>query len=320
MKINPVIPVWILLIILIALIGLFSYRLYKLNIDNKKKIYPFIRILIITILIFLINLRIMRPTYTKDALLKNIDVLFVVDNTISMYAEDNNRETRMENVQKDAEHIMDMLEGGNFALIRFDNKSQILSPFTQDKRNILDALTVITFPDVSYASGTSLNIAYDDMQTLLQSSNQKDNKMTILFFISDGEITDDSTLISFKDLATYIDGGAVLGYGSEEGGKMLVGDSYFSYYLQDNTSYEDAISKIDKANLKQIADDLGLPVFFMNDNPNIDSLLNTIISDSSTYIGATNTIDYEDTYYFYTYPLIALLVLEIYLYFRKGIV
>ncbi len=317
MKMNPILPVWIVLIILIIAISLFAYRLYKKEAKTKSKIFSFLRVLLITILVFFLNLRLMKPTYTKDALLKNIDVLFVVDNTISMYAKDDNSKTRMNYVQKDCEYIMDYLDGGNFALIRFDNKSQILSPFTQDQRNINDALAVITYPDVYYASGSSLNVAYDDMKSLLESSNKKENRMTIIFFISDGEITDGSSLISFKELSKYIDGGAVLGYGSEEGGKMSVG-TYYEYFLTDPTTGEDAISKIDKDTLSSISLDLDVPTFFMHARPSLEPLLKRIVNESSSYIGSTNAIDYDDIYYYFAYPLIALLGLELYLFFRKG--
>lgn len=316
MNANPILPIWLFILLLIIGIGLFSYRLFYKKDYSSEKLFSLLRVLLISLLAFLLNLRIMKPSYTRDALLKNIDVLFVVDNTISMYAHDDNK-TRMQYVEKDCKKIMDELDGGNFALIRFDNKSQILSPFTQDQRNITDALSIITYPDVAYASGSSLNTPYEDMETLLLSSNKKDNRMTVLFFISDGEITDGSTLISYAGLSKYIDGGAVLGYGSEKGGTMKVG-TFYSYNLIDPETGEDALSKIDKNNLNTIASDLNVPAYFMNEKNNLDSTLKRIVSDSSSYVGTTNATDYEDIYYYFAYPLIGLLAYEMFIYFRKG--
>ena len=316
MKLNPILPVWIVTIILILCIGILSYRLYKKETSLQNKVFSILRIALITLLVFFLNLRIMKPTYTRDALLKNIDVLFVVDNTISMYAEENNK-IRMDRVKDDTRRIMDELDGGNFALIRFDNKSQILSPFTQDKRNISDALEVISYPDSYYAKGSSLNTPYEDMAKLLESSNKKDNKMTILFFISDGEITDNSTLTTYNELNNLVDGGAVLGYGSEEGGTMTM-KNLFSYNIIDPTTGEDAVSKIDKETLDELGSMLHLPVYYMQEDNNLEPLLRKIINNSSSYIGSTNTVDYDDIYFYFAYPLIALLLLEIYLYFRKG--
>ena len=316
MKINPILPVWIVTIILILCIGILSYRIYKKETSLQNKVFSILRVSLITILVFLLNLRVMKPTYTRDALLKNIDVLFVVDNTISMYAEENGR-VRMDRVQNDTKKIMDELDGGNFALIRFDNKSQILSPFTQDKRNISDALQVISSPDSYYATGSSLNTPYDDMKKLLESSNKKENRMTILFFISDGEITDGSSLTNYGELKNMVDGGAVLGYGTESGGTMTMKD-LFSYNIIDPTTGEDAVSRIDKETLDELGSQFSLPVYYMQEDNNLEPLLRKIINNSSSYIGSTNTVDYDDIYFYFAYPLIALLLLEIYLYFRKG--
>ena len=316
MKINPILPVWIVTIILILSIGILSYRIYKKDITTQHKILSILRVSLITILVFFLNLRVMKPTYTRDALLKNIDVLFVVDNTISMYAEEDNKK-RMDRVKKDTKLIMDELDGGNFALIRFDNSSQILSPFTQDQRNISDALEVISYPDSSYATGSSLNTPYDDMKKLLESSNKKEDRMTVLFFISDGEITDGSVLTNYNELKDMVDAGAVLGYGTEEGGTMTVGD-YHSFTLIDYSTGEDAISIIDKATLNELASKFNIPVYYMQENNSLDGLLKKIINNSSSYIGSTNTVDYDDIYFYFAYPLIALLLLEVYLYFRKG--
>ena len=65
----------------------------------------------------LVNLRIMEKKYNATIEMKNLDVLFVVDTTISMWAEDyNGKNPRMEGVQADAEYIIDELSGSNFGL------------------------------------------------------------------------------------------------------------------------------------------------------------------------------------------------------------
>ena len=99
-----------------------------------------------------------------------------------------------------------------------------------------------------------MNVVYDEMKTMLLSSDNKEGRMTIVLFITDGEITDDSELQSYKELSQYVDGGAVLGYGTDKGGKML--DRYGSY-IRDPQTYDDAVSKIDEKNLRQIQIHLG---------------------------------------------------------------
>ena len=72
MKLFPIIPIWIMLIICISLI---------IYIIIKKR--DLLQILII-ILLFVINLRIMIPSNNSKTIKNDLDILFVIDNTISM--------------------------------------------------------------------------------------------------------------------------------------------------------------------------------------------------------------------------------------------
>ena len=218
---QPVIPVKILLPVLLAAEGILVYRIVRMRGKSLAKLLSILRLTAILSLFFVINLRIMREQTGMDVEMKNTDVLFVTDTTISMWAQDySGSNPRMDGVQADIRYIMQELYGGRFALIRFDNRSQILAPFTQDADTVADALETIKAPDRYYANGSSLNTPYEDMEKLLRSSEKKEDRKTYLFFISDGEITDDSVLRSFSDLSGLLDGGAVLGYGTEAGGRM----------------------------------------------------------------------------------------------------
>ena len=83
----------------------------------------------------------------------------------------------------------------------------------------------------------------------------KDRK-TVVFMFSDGETTNGSTLQSFKDLGRLIDNGAVLGYGTENGGAMYYPGRG---YIRNNTDGGTALSRIDETTLRQIAGDLSVP-------------------------------------------------------------
>ena len=81
MIINPIIPVWIMAIICVFLLLL-----------KRKGIVPYIRQVMTIVLLFVINLRIMIPddTVTYKKVEMNTHVIFVVDNTLSMVAQDYN--------------------------------------------------------------------------------------------------------------------------------------------------------------------------------------------------------------------------------------
>ena len=314
---KPIIPVVIMVPLLLVVLICFIIGVFRRNIKIRYKVLAILRITIIIVLAFLVNLRIMDKKYNAQVEMKNLDVLFVVDTTISMWAEDySGKDTRMDAVLEDTEYIIDQLSGSNFGLIRFDNRSQILAPFTQDHETVKDAFSTIKEPDIYYAKGSSLNVSFEDMKSLLESSNMKDERLTILFFISDGEITDGSELQSFSELEELVDAGAVLGYGTDKGGIMEYGK--WGSHVQDPETGKDAISKIDEDNLRQIASDLDIEYIHMKSTSNIAYLIESIKNGSSLTVEKSDSVSYEDTYYYYVVPLIIMLIIELVLFIRRG--
>ena len=312
---KPLIPVYVMLFVLLVLAGLLIYGILRKKQKLHIKILDCLRLVLILALVFAVNLRPMNRRYKADIELKNIDVLFVTDSTISMWARDVRQGTRMSAVSSDMSYIMDELSGGNFGLIRFDNRAQVLAPFTQDTENVKDAFGTITEPDRYYAKGSSLNVAYEEMESMLKSSDSKEGRMTIVFFISDGEITDGSELMSYKELAQYVDGGAVLGYGTAAGGTMM--DRYGSY-IRDPETYSDAVSKLDESNLKQIAEDLDIEYIHMEDAMNVSYLLDSVRTGSSFTMDDASMVSYEETYFYFVIPLVVLLLWELAVCIRRG--
>ncbi len=316
--INPIVPLIVVIPLMLLILGGYTYGVVKNKNDIFLKILKIARVFVVMAMVFLINLRIMGKRYNVDVEMKNIDVLFVVDTTISMWAEDSNgNEPRMNAVLRDCEHIMDSLSGSNFSLIRFDNRSQILAPFTQDSRNVSDAFSTIATPDRYYARGTTLNAAYNDMGEMLTSSSKKENRSTIVFFISDGEVTaEDKEVMSFAGLEGLIDGGAVLGYGTKEGGKMY--DKGSHQYIQDPETGKEALSIMNDVTLRDLAEEMDIEYIYMDDPSNIEYLLDSIKSGSTMQMASSDNVSYEDTYFYYAGVLIAFLLIEMVIIVRKG--
>ncbi|MBO4242698.1 MAG: VWA domain-containing protein [Clostridiales bacterium] len=271
MKIDPILPIPLMAVICIVLLVL-----------KRKGVWNYIRQIIIVLLLFTINLRILVPTDKVNVVNTNIDVLFVIDNTISMLAEDyNGDDRRIDGVKDDVEYIMDEFEGARYGVATFTTEVNYLVPFTYERDIATQAIDALDGQAKNTGNGTSLNTGYDAINQVLKplfKDNDDDDedieiddepRIIVVFFISDGEITDGSKLKSFEKVADYIDTGAVLGYGTRAGGKMKVRDmaawddtSYLTYY---DSSYNSvtAISKIDEGNLEDIAEDLGLPYYHM---------------------------------------------------------
>ncbi len=305
MTVFPIIPIWLMIIICIILI-IICVKYSKKNI---------LRIFMI-ILIFIINLRIMIPNDKTETLSNNLDVLFVIDSTISMNALDyNGDQTRLSGVKKDSKHIINELSGARFSVISFDNNAKVLAPFTYDADIVLDSIELITPVSQTYATGSSLNTPYVLIEDVLK--NNVDNDRTkVIFFISDGEITDESTLKSYKELSKYINGGAILGYGTNQGGNMKyiekygTGEEKYLMYYSAGEGYNKAVSKIDESNLKKIASDLKVDYIKMNNESDIDKKLNSIKNKTDLKASAIDKSSYDDIYYFFVIPLLVLIVLD----------
>lgn len=304
---NPIIPIWLMSIFCIIILLL-----------KRKGIIPYIRQIIIVVLLFVINLRIMVPDGTTMVTTQkmNTKVLFVVDDTISMLAKDDGEKERLAYVREDCAHILEELNGSKFAVVSFNNDAHYISPFTDNAGYVEDVINGIYPIDDLYAKGSSMNIWKDMVTDILKEARDDSDGDIVLFFISDGEITNDEKLDTFSQLKKYVDYGAVLGYGTKQGGQMEMAD-YFSgemVTIEDrrNYPYKAAVSKIDEKNLNKIADDIGIDFIHMTKPADVDSVLKNIKANAKTDDEEKETAGYADIYFLFVVPLLLMLGYEVY--------
>ncbi len=315
MIIKGIIPIWLMLIFCI----ISSLFVWKTN-HSKNNL---IRKEIIILLVFVMNLRIMIEGTNSQKATNNLDILFVIDNTISMIAEDyQGNNTRLQGIKETTEYIVEKLGGARFSVMTFNDRVNLLTPYTRDLNITNEALETINVASKIYAKGSTLNIVLDDMKKQLESSDKTDDRVSILFFISDGEITNEDKLKSFSSIQKYVQNGAVLGFGTEQGGKMKIKDYDDKYtYLEDYTtaSYPipKAISRIDENNLKTVASDIGIDYIYMTDKSDIDDKINEIEKMKVTKFENSSDNSYIEIYYIFAIPLIGMLVYEFINYKRK---
>lgn len=191
----------------------------------------------------------------------DLDVLVVVDRTRSMDARDGpGGEPRLALVRQDLTSLAARLPGARFAAVTFGGKvvRQEL-PYTTDT-SAFDALVETIKPEGPYDGvGSRLDAPLDLMTNVLaDDSDQHPERRRVVVLVSDGENTAPGTQRSFASAGAYVDGGAVLGYGTEAGGKMLLDDARPQEgYIVDSTNGDDALSRIDTGNLQRVAAELG---------------------------------------------------------------
>lgn len=312
MILNPIIPIWVMAIVCVFFLFL-----------KRKGAVNYIRQILIVTLLFVINMRIMVRGNDVPAVVPKVDVLFVVDNTISMLAEDyggNGR--RMDAVKEDCKYITEQFPGASFSVVAFGDSVQRMSPYTVDANMIIETIGLLQGQSKYYAQGTSLNDVMSAMEQMLDEDREN---YTILFFISDGEVTNSEKLKSYKGLDQYVDAGAVLGYGTEQGGPMKTVDymeeeSEYLYYYDENYEEKLAISRIDEGNLKRIASDFGIDYVHMTNQSEIGSVIEALqenVNDLEITEDMESREGYTDIYYLFVIPLLLLLIVDFIYYKRK---
>lgn len=131
-----------------------------------------------------------------------------------------------------------------------------------------------------------------------------------------GEVTSEEELENYTEITKYIDGGAVLGYGTKSGGYMKVQDKITDEleYLEDRSSNElprpKAISKIDEESLKKLAKDMQIDYIHMEKQSDINEKINQIKNEVEKGTDKNDISGYSDIYYIFVIPVLGLLVYE----------
>jgi Ca-activated chloride channel family protein len=254
-----------------------------------------------------------------------LEVYIAVDTTSSIAAQDWNggadAVTRLDGVKADIAEMAESLPGAGFSLITFDGEAVQRVPLTSDGSALLSASEALSQEITSYSSGSSIDEPVELLSGILaDAAEENPDQQRVLFYLGDGEQTVDGEPGSFADLAQYISGGAVLGYGSPEGGRMRqfsgftnpLGEPEEQDWIQDYSSGPPtpAVSRIDEDRLRTIAEQLGVEYTHRSATTGLGSVLDGLDVGDVTVTDGSQTAAVE----FYWIPaallgLIALLEL-----------
>ncbi|MEE2523443.1 VWA domain-containing protein [Pseudarthrobacter sp. J75] len=234
---------------------------------------------------------------TVQATAMDVDVYLVVDTTSSIAAEDFGDGARLDGVRADIASLASELAGSRFSVITFDSDAAVRMPLTTDAGAVETLASVLTPQVTDYSSGSSVTAAGPLLDERLRAGRDRHpERLRFVFYFGDGEQTTGKAPGPLKVDPSLVDGGAVLGYGTEEGGRMLEyaglplydqdaagqdaaaepGENPEPAYIQDRSGdvARDAVSRIDLANLGDIATSLGIPVVHrLPGNPASDMLV-----------------------------------------------
>lgn len=320
MKFEPLMAWWLLAVVFVPVIAWFIWDGIR---ALQKRSRPFSglaywRLVALAVCLVLIAIGPSIPGDRAAAGAINLDVVLVVDRTASVSAEDYDGEKpRLEGIKDDLIQLVDRLKGARISLVTFDSAARINVPFTSDGTSIKTAINTLDQEVSLYSKGSSIDMPIDMIVKLLNQSKSKyPDRGRLVFYAGDGEQTSTVAPKSFESIQPLINGGAVLGYGTQTGGKMKTYYGYQGYdydgigseYVEDLTAYsangyELAVSKIDENNLKQIASDMG--VVYLHRTSSSQSLDDIVDGSKLQVIGDTHR---EVLHYVSLYWVIAIVV------------
>ncbi len=319
---RPIIPLSTMIPIIIILL--------LIVIINRKHIIN--RVLILALLL-VITQRPMLKDQDDVSYTLNLDVIFVVDTTVSMNAVDVNNGTRIDAVKKSITNIMEELPGSRYAVITYNNDAYLKYPFTTDIAVIDGIINGLKVVDPNYALGSSLSLPSTYMNMLLSSSKKNDEehdekRHRIVFFFGDGELNNSekirTNMEDYNGLNEMIDNGAVIGVGTTEGAKMIITSSVSMNRLVDSAGYlldnsvnppVTAISKMNEENLNTVAQKLDIDYFKLDDGrikEKVDEIKN--MKDEEEDDDQKND---KDIYYYFSFASLILMLYELFYYRRN---
>jgi Ca-activated chloride channel family protein len=297
MTFDPLLPFWLLAALTFALA---AFALWRLVVSPGVRLrLAWAMRLVAVLLLAAVAAHPVIPAEPAERAVSEggLEVYIVVDTTSSMAAEDwAGGAPRLDGVKADIRAIAQRLDGAGFSLVTFDGDVVQRVPLTTDAAALVSAGDVLTQEITAYSRGSSVDEAVPVLADLLgEAAGDNPRQRRVLFYLGDGEQTSGAAPGSFESLAPLLAGGAVLGYGTTQGGAMREFDGGYSdpsapvRYIQDYSSGSpvDAVSRIDENQLGQIAQQLGVGYTHRTAGQSLDPVLAGFdVGDVTTTDGA----------------------------------
>lgn len=302
-------PLWLTLVVFGALLAVTLWSWWRSRAEGRGPAW--LRRSAMVLCAAVIALAPAVPAVTRQVE-TTMEVYFVVDRTGSMAAEDYAEGLpRLEGVRHDVDALVTATAGARYSIIAFDSTATRQLPLTTDARAVRTWAETLEQEITAYSAGSSVDRPLPALtETLTAARERNPGNVRVLFFLSDGENTrqadQERVEGAWADLAPMVDAGAVLGYGTPEGGKMrrydgteATGAGTDAPYITDETQpgSPPAVSRIDETNLRRIAADLGIPYVHRLGPDPVDSLVEGIDVEEASGERRTEVVAYRDVWW-----------------------
>lgn len=308
---QPVLNVFLLLLLCAPVAALAVIALIRAKGRDRAL---WVMRLVMLLACFVMFLRPGIPGGATQTLATDTDIVLVVDTTASIVAEDWDGDLpRLDGVRADVQAIVEEYPGARFALITFDASADLRMPLTTDTTSLVSSLDVLRPEVTSQSRGSSIGLANQLLaETLENAAEASPDRSRMVFYFGDGEQTVTTPPESFDSSEGFTDAGAVLGYGTTEGGPMqlttggLDGAGSGEYIEYQGA---DALSVIDEGNLEAIATELG--VEYQHRTADAELQLPKAPSTTTNYAESGSVGNVTELYWIAALVVLALLGVEL---------
>lgn len=318
MSLRPLLPLWAMAVVFVPLLAATLGLLLRGWRRPGRPIWGSIRLVLATLLLLTIGLRPSLPDSAAEGRTTDLDVIFAVDVTISMAAEDyDGAQERLVGVRADIEQLVEQLPGSRFSLVTFGGFVYTEVPFTTDGAALMSSASLLRHEFNTISAGSSLQSLNDPLLQLIERAEDTYPERTrVLVVLTDGEQTrDGEESFDLSGLHEHLGAALVLGYGTEQGGAMRqrapwVPDQSEAPYLTDVRTGEQIISRLDPVALQRLADQLG-GQYEQRSAPGPVAGTDALRSVSTQLDSPEEIVGYRDIHWMFAIPLLCLTLLEL---------
>ncbi|MDP3543129.1 MAG: VWA domain-containing protein [Elusimicrobiota bacterium] len=204
------------------------------------------------------------------------DIVVTVDGSHSMvYAEDG----RMARTQKELNEFITRLQGTDrVGLVVFAGKSRTASPISIDYGNFEFKINRLEVESRGIGEGSNLAAAIKYSANHFETAKKLGDRQRILIIISDGDVPDSEIAAAIASAAEHNVTVYAIGVGDPAGTKILMptADGAGTEYLIDTKTGAPAITRLNEAPLRQLAERTGGAFFRAGEKTSIDDVLSEV--------------------------------------------
>ncbi|NCB40638.1 MAG: VWA domain-containing protein [Erysipelotrichia bacterium] len=258
----------------------------------------------------LIGLGIMRPQgglYEEAVIGEGLDLVVALDISKSMNANDIEGNSRLEVAKAILNKMVNGLRNDRVGLVVFAGETMVQSPLSYDKNTFLTFLERVN-PTLLAKQGTNLAGA---MQTALDRFDMTASQSKVILLISDGEDSDKERLeTAIKEAARKKIPVFTVGIGSEKGGYIPEGQTWFGDIVYKRYKGQPVITKLDEKNLREIAEQTQADYFRASDISSARKVISGLNGIKRVAVAGGSTQQRRELFFFPVLMAFLLLLLE----------